>query len=60
MKYQTDDLRISGMQEVLAPEELMQKQPISPASSKLIYESITERSIFDSIFDSKVALHIEH
>ena len=39
MKYQTDDLRISGMQEVLAPEELMQKQPISPASSKLIYES---------------------
>ena len=26
MKYQTDDLRISGMQEVLAPEELMQKQ----------------------------------
>ena len=39
MKYQTDDLRISGMQEVIAPEELMQKQPISPASSKLIYES---------------------
>jgi len=39
MKYQTDDLRISGMQELLPPERLMGKQPISEASSKLVFES---------------------
>jgi 3-deoxy-7-phosphoheptulonate synthase len=39
MKYQTDDLRISGMQEVLPPEKLMREQPISEFSSKLVFES---------------------
>ena len=39
MKYQTDDIRISGMQELLPPERLMQEQPISESSSKLVFES---------------------
>ena len=39
MKYQTDDIRISGMQELLPPERLMDEQPISESSSKLVFES---------------------
>ena len=39
MKYQTDDIRISGMQELLPPERLMEEQPISESSSKLVFES---------------------
>jgi 3-deoxy-7-phosphoheptulonate synthase len=39
MEYQTDDIRISGMQELLPPERLMEQQPISKPSSKLVFES---------------------
>jgi len=39
MRYQTDNLRISGMQELLPAEKLMEEQPISETSSKLVYES---------------------
>ena len=39
MKYLTDDIRISGMQELLPPERLMEEQPISESSSKLVFES---------------------
>ena len=39
MKYLTDDIRISGMQELLPPERLMDEQPISESSSKLVFES---------------------
>ena len=39
MRYQTDDIRISGMQELLPPESLMGDQPISKSSSKLVFES---------------------
>ena len=39
MRYQTDDIRISGMQELLPPESLMEDQPISESSSKLVFES---------------------
>ena len=39
MRYQTDDIRISGMQELLPPEKLMHDQPISESSSKLVSES---------------------
>ena len=39
MKYLTDDIRISGMQELLPPERLMEDQPISESSSKLVFES---------------------
>ena len=39
MRYQTDDTRISGMQEVLPPDKLMEELPISESSSKLVFES---------------------
>ena len=39
MRYQTDDIRISGMQELLPPESLMEDQPISESSSKFVFES---------------------
>ena len=39
MHYQTDNLRISGMEELAPPSDLIEKQPISKASSKLVFES---------------------
>ena len=39
MRYRTDNLRISGMQELLPAVKLMEEQPISETSSKLVYES---------------------
>ena len=39
MKYNTDDLRISGMQEVLAPEELHREYPISEQASDTVYHT---------------------
>lgn len=37
MKYKTDDLRISGIQEVLPPEELHREYPISDAASDTVH-----------------------
>jgi 3-deoxy-7-phosphoheptulonate synthase len=45
MKYLTDDLRITGMEEVIAPADLMQEIPISPEASELIFS--TRRQISD-------------
>jgi len=39
MKYKTDDLRISGLQEVLAPEELHREYPINDAASDTVYHA---------------------
>ena len=39
MKYKTDDLRISGMQEVSAPEELHKEYPLSDKASDTIYHA---------------------
>ena len=39
MRYQTDDLRISGMQEMMPAEKLLREQPISEFASKLVFES---------------------
>jgi 3-deoxy-7-phosphoheptulonate synthase len=39
MKYKTDDLRISGMQVVLAPEELHREYPLSDAASDTVYRT---------------------
>ncbi|MBI3188407.1 MAG: 3-deoxy-7-phosphoheptulonate synthase [Gammaproteobacteria bacterium] len=39
MKYKTDDLRISGMQVVLAPEELHREYPISERASDTVYRT---------------------
>ena len=37
MQYLTDDLRITGMQEVSAPEALMAELPISSDVSSLVF-----------------------
>lgn len=39
MKYKTDDLRISGLQEVLAPEELHREYPITDQASDTVYRT---------------------
>jgi len=37
MKYKTDDLRISGLQEVIPPDELHREFPITDAASDTVY-----------------------
>ncbi|MCZ6619516.1 MAG: 3-deoxy-7-phosphoheptulonate synthase, partial [Gammaproteobacteria bacterium] len=39
MKYLTDDVRITGMEEVIAPEELIAELPISDQASELIFSN---------------------
>ncbi|MCW8956867.1 MAG: 3-deoxy-7-phosphoheptulonate synthase AroG [Gammaproteobacteria bacterium] len=39
MKYKTDDLRISGLQEVLPPEELHREYPITELASDTVYHT---------------------
>jgi 3-deoxy-7-phosphoheptulonate synthase len=39
MQYLTDDVRITGMEEVIAPEQLMQDLPISPEISSLVFNA---------------------
>lgn len=45
MKYKTDDLRISGLQEVLPPEELHREYPITEQASDTVYH--TRQAIHD-------------
>lgn len=45
MKYKTDDLRISGLQEVLPPEELHREYPITDQASDTVYH--TRQAIHD-------------
>ncbi len=47
MKYHTDDVRITGMEEVLAPEALLRDLPLSDAASARVYKS--RRDISDII-----------
>ena len=39
MKYLTDDLRITGMEEVTPPATLIEESPVSPAASELVFRS---------------------
>ena len=39
MKYQTDDVRITGMEEVIAPAALTKEMPISSSASQLIFST---------------------
>ena len=41
MKYKTDDLRITAMNEVISPEQLHKDCPISESASKLIFNTRT-------------------
>ena len=49
MKYKTDDLRISGMQEVIAPEELHREYPLTEQASDTVYH--TRQIIHDILND---------
>jgi 3-deoxy-7-phosphoheptulonate synthase len=39
MKFHTDDTRITGMEEVVAPEVLLQDLPVSDAASQLVFST---------------------
>ena len=39
MKYLTDDLRITGMEEVTPPADLIAESGVSPAASELVFHS---------------------
>ena len=39
MKYLTDDVRITGMEEVIAPEDLLAELPINDDASELIFSN---------------------
>ncbi len=49
MKYKTDDLRISGMQEVIAPEELHREYPLTDQASETVYR--TRQAIHEILSD---------
>ncbi|MGI9327201.1 MAG: 3-deoxy-7-phosphoheptulonate synthase [Pseudomonadales bacterium] len=42
MKYLTDDLRITGMEEVIAPDELIAEIPVDDLASRLIFATRKE------------------
>lgn len=42
MRYETDDLRINGMDEALAPESLIEQFPVSDESSSLVFTKRNE------------------
>ncbi len=44
MQYNTDDVRITGMEEVLAPDEVIEGLPITPEVSALVFNSRREAS----------------
>lgn len=54
MRYKTDDLRISGMQEVLPPEKLIEELPISESSSKFVFESRKKISEIINLKDNRL------
>ena len=44
MQYTTDDVRIAGLEEVLAPSELLAKIPLNAEASQVIYQNRHEAS----------------
>jgi 3-deoxy-7-phosphoheptulonate synthase len=50
MKYHTDDVRITGMQEVLPPEALLAELPVGDAASQLVF---TERREISDILHGR-------
>ncbi|MDZ7824805.1 MAG: hypothetical protein U5R48_00650 [Gammaproteobacteria bacterium] len=42
MKFLTDDVRITGMEEVIAPEQLLRDLPVPDAVSRLIFDTRKE------------------
>ena len=56
MKYKTDDLRITAMNEVVPPVQLHKDCPITEAMSRLIFDTRTEASSADSLAAENRAL----
>ena len=54
MQYQTDNIRISGMEELMPANDLISLQPISEASSKLVFETRSRISKIVSREDKKL------
>ena len=54
MLYQTDNIRISGMEELMPANDLISLQPISEASSKLVFETRSRISKIVSREDKKL------
>ena len=54
MQYQTDNIRISGMEELMPANDLISLQPISEASSKLVFETRSRISKIISREDKKL------
>ena len=50
MKYKTDDIRISGVQEVCAPEELIREYPITDVASDTVHHT---RQVIHDILQGK-------
>ena len=44
MKYHTDDVRITGMQEVIAPDDLLAELPMKDQVSQLVFTTRSEIS----------------
>lgn len=42
MRYNTDDIRITGMEEVIAPEALLEELPITAAASRTVFTTRNE------------------
>ncbi|MEM7217915.1 MAG: 3-deoxy-7-phosphoheptulonate synthase [Pseudomonadota bacterium] len=49
IQYQTDDVRITGMEEVVAPIALIEEQPLSESASQTVYS--TRQQIADLLAD---------
>ena len=54
MQYQTDNIRISGMEELIPANDLISLQPISETSSKLVFETRSRISKIISREDKKL------
>lgn len=56
MKYHTDDVRITGMEEVIAPNTLLSDLPISDAASQLVFNARREISDIVAGRDNRVVV----
>jgi 3-deoxy-7-phosphoheptulonate synthase len=54
MKYLTDDIRITGMEEVIAPEALIDELPITAAASRTTFTARKEVSFLSDDCDDVV------
>lgn len=56
MQYNTDDLRITGQTEVLAPEDIISQHPMSERSSRVVFWARNSLSDIFRLQDKRLAL----